>query len=326
MKTFIAFFCLILFPVASYAFDLDTILGTTPAAEANNLETDGAAGIAVDEVPVGTAAGICTYTSIQDCDNAGNALNYDTTTHAFSCKTLADADIPNDITINTATSAGTITGDLDPDQLSGDTVDDNLVDTAILDGDGTGDCASGKVCLGDHTHSAYAPSASPTFTGSVNAGGADDLEIPNGTGPTVDTTGQIAIDTTSDQLIYYGASSASVIAPKDCKSATIENLAAADDNLEIGMFAYGVTITDVGVYCNGTCSTPAQISLEDRSGNAMTHTTPTAATGTGNATFQSVTAANSLVAGEGLRFDVDNTPSPETDTYIITYCFTVTAD
>ena len=38
-----------------------------------------------------------------------------------------------------------------------------------------------------------------------NLGGATSLEIPNGASPTVDATGEIAIDTTSDQLIGYGS-------------------------------------------------------------------------------------------------------------------------
>lgn len=108
----------------------------------------------------------------------------------------------------------------------------------------------------------------------------------------------------------------------DTKCAVIENLAAADDNFEIFMADAAMTITEVGVHCDGTCTTGANISLEDRSGTAMTHTTPTPSTGSGNTTFQSVTAANSLVAGEGLRFDVDNAVSPETDTYSICFEFT----
>jgi hypothetical protein len=68
------------------------------AAETNNLETV-TTGIAVDEVPVGTAADDVTYKVIADCDGNGSALNYDTTGHAFSCKTLADADMPDSATV-----------------------------------------------------------------------------------------------------------------------------------------------------------------------------------------------------------------------------------
>ena len=47
---------------------------------------------------------------------------------------------------------------------------------------------------------------SNTFTGLGiwDLGGATSFEIPNGTAPTVDAAGEIAVDTTSDQFIYYG--------------------------------------------------------------------------------------------------------------------------
>jgi len=44
-----------------------------------------------------------------DCDNAGEVLQFDLATHVYSCGTLADADIPNTITIDLATLATTAT-------------------------------------------------------------------------------------------------------------------------------------------------------------------------------------------------------------------------
>lgn len=58
-------------------------------------------------------------------------------------------------------------------------------------------------------------------TGVYDFGGATSLEIPNGASPTVDATGEVAVDTTSDQYIYYGASSKRVLTPFDEKSAFI---------------------------------------------------------------------------------------------------------
>lgn len=49
-----------------------------------------------------------------------------------------------------------------------------------------------------------------TGTGVNDFGGATSFEIVNGASPTVDATGEIAIDTTSDQLIGYGASAKKV--------------------------------------------------------------------------------------------------------------------
>lgn len=42
---------------------------------------------------------------ITDCDGNGSAMNYDTTTNAFSCKTISDADVPDTITIDLSTSS-----------------------------------------------------------------------------------------------------------------------------------------------------------------------------------------------------------------------------
>jgi hypothetical protein len=41
-------------------------------------------------------------------------------------------------------------------------------------------------------------------TGVYDFGGATSFEIPNASSPTVDAAGEIAIDTTSDQFIFYG--------------------------------------------------------------------------------------------------------------------------
>ena len=101
----------------------------------------------------------------------------------------------------------------------------------------------------------------------------------------------------------------------------VENLAAADDNVEFFIARIASLIVSVGCHCNGLCTTPAQISLEDRSGNAMTHGTVTCSTGTTNTTFVSVTANNNLVAGEGLRLDVDNAVAPESDQYVICHSY-----
>lgn len=50
-----------------------------------------------------------------------------------------------------------------------------------------------------------------TALGIWDFGGADSVELPNGTGPTVDATGETALDTTSDQFVFYGASAKKVL-------------------------------------------------------------------------------------------------------------------
>jgi len=221
-----------------------------------------------------------------DLDASGDVAN-DSHSHTNSTITLASTDL-------TDTSDLLYETELDDfSELQAQISDKTLVNTA-----------DGAAWLGTH-----------------DFGGADDLELPNGAAPTVDTAGQVSLDTTDDQLVYYGAAER-VISYTQTKCAVIENLEAADDDFGLGMFNDAVTITGIGLHCAGTCTTGADISLEDRAGNAMTHTTPTHSTGTGNTTFQAVTAGNGLVAGEALRFDVDNAVSPETDTYTICYTFT----
>jgi hypothetical protein len=140
--------------------------------------------------------------------------------------------------------------------------------------------------------------------------------IEGGSSPTSDSN-KIVHDYTAAQLVY-GISGIYTSSPWEQQDFTFENLAAADDNYRFFTAVEPVTVLAIGVYCRGTCTTPAQISLEDGAGNAMTHTTPTAATGTDAVTFQSITAEGGLTKGEGLALDVDNAVSPETDVYTIT--------
>ena len=100
------------------------------------------------------------------------------------------------------------------------------------------------------------------------------------------------------------------------KCASVENLAAADDNMPMGSFPVATTIERVWCHCYGTCTTPATIQIEDDAGNAMSGTA-TCDTGGGAATPTTITAGGALVAYEGLRFDVTNAVSPETDEYAI---------
>jgi hypothetical protein len=168
--------------------------------------------------------------------------------------------------------------------------------------------------------------AGGTYTGTHDFGGADDLEIPNGATPTIDTDGQIAHDTTADQLIL--GADPTVFDPRWQECVVFENLAAADDNYEIGEFmVFGVTLTFVSAHCRGTCTTPATIGFEDRAGNAVTlASTLTASTGTGNSTPIAVSSGGTFVVGEGIAIDVTNAVSPETDEYTICYGGTITRE
>jgi len=97
----------------------------------------------------------------------------------------------------------------------------------------------------------------------------------------------------------------------------IPDVVALDDDYEFWIPMNETTITSVGCRCRGTCTTMAEFRLEDRSQNVMTGT-PTCAT-SGNTTFAAITAGGTLSSGEGLAFDVINTPTTG-DVY--TLCFT----
>jgi hypothetical protein len=144
--------------------------------------------------------------------------------------------------------------------------------------------------------------------------------------PTMANDGEIAIDETANQLLYFGGGAVRTLNPVENVCHTTRGIAATDDNFIFWMVNQAVTVTSVGCRCVGTCSTLPTFTLEDNDGNAMTitGTNPTCATTTTEATYAAVTAGGGLVAGEGIAFDTTNTPVATTDW--ITICVTYTVD
>lgn len=99
--------------------------------------------------------------------------------------------------------------------------------------------------------------ASPALTGAWDFGGATSVEIPNGTGPTVDAAGEIAVDTTSDQLVYYGGAKR-VLPYKQYASFVIPAPAATDD-INLLKAPYGMTISAINCIVQGTTSVTGQL-------------------------------------------------------------------
>lgn len=237
----------------------------------------------------------------------------------------------DDMEIGNNIQAGDIIFRLDPDGL-GDwlvTIDSDAEAFASSTGDfdfsdddltTTGTCTAASFLDGTLTITAgdIVSANDVDADGVVDFGSATSLEIPSGAAGVVNAAGEITLDTTDEQIVYYSDDSAEhVLQETDYKCMVIDCLTAGHDNIEIWMANDAAEVVAVGLHCQGTCTTGADISLEDRSGNAMTHTVPTHSTGSSNTTFQSVTANNALVAGEAVRFDVDNAVNPETDTYTI---------
>ena len=153
-------------------------------------------------------------------------------------------------------------------------------------------------------------------TGEVNFGSATSTEITNAAEPYLNADGEVATDSSSDQFLYR-STQVNVISRHKQICATVENLAAADDNFQFWSAFEAVTVTDVWCRVEGAPTATSTFALEDSAGNAMTHNAPWCQSGSTNATTTSVTAGGALVTGEGLRFDVTNAVSPETDTYTL---------
>jgi hypothetical protein len=167
-------------PVALTAFTSST---GTLKHESGGLEFDASA-ITTGGIIRGSAAGTMAILTLgtagQILGSSGGQLAY-----------IATTSIP---------LAGSVGGTLSATALNTDAVD-TITEIAAALKDGSGDCASGLICLGDHTHSGYLLDAGDTGTGTYDFGGATSFEIPNGAAPTMSAIGQIALDTTDNQLL-----------------------------------------------------------------------------------------------------------------------------
>jgi hypothetical protein len=221
------------------------VTGTLPVANGGTGQTAATA----DGVLVANGSSFVLRV-IPDCDAAGDALNYDVTTDAFTCASgyLTTVDISDDT--NLAAGAHlTLTGD----SLSVD--DDFLLNT------------------GD------------TGTGVYDFGGATSFEVPNGAGgTTVNATGELTVDSTSGTLNYYDGSAERSLNPLRRVSITVEDPTSAED-IGIMRTDFAITITRETCVVVGSSTPSVTITLRhgtDRSaagnelntsGNAITSTT-----------------------------------------------------
>ncbi len=117
---------------------------------------------------------------------------------------------------------------------------------------------------------------------------------------------------------FWGGGGSGVGAP----TAVMINLTAADDDYEFWVAPQTVTLGAATCYCRGTCApTIATITFQDRAGNAIALASGlTCGSGAADSTYVNFDTADGdrvLVTGEGLRFNVTNTPDPATDEYTI---------
>lgn len=96
---------------------------------------------------------------------------------------------------------------------------------------------------------------------------------------------------------------------------TVERVTSTLDDYEFWIAPVTATAASVGCYCQGTCSTAATFDLKDRAGNVISLQgggSLACATGSSTTTFTTLDTGDGdrvLSAGEGIRFDVANSPT-----------------
>ena len=179
---------------------IDVTNGTGTITIAGEDASDTNKGIAsFDATDFTVASGDVTVNAERIQDLAGAMWTGNTETGATV--TYQDADGTIDITVSDTTVAGD-TGS------TGITPGDTLT---IAGGTNATTAMSGDT-LTVNVDDAFLSNSGDVGTGSYDFGGADDFEIPNGATPTVDTAGQIAMDTTitdhNGMIIYHDGTTA----------------------------------------------------------------------------------------------------------------------
>src|SRR3990167_6688830 len=193
-----------------------------------------------------------------DCNDAGDQLLW--SGGLFTCEALADADIPDAITVTggtigannisgTQTTTGTTTfGD------GGDAVDFATSTWDITAGVLTGLTIStnnvtgtwtttGNLTIGDNgddviidsdtwnvsSLGAFTGLTGITSTGVIDFGGADSFELPNSAGGgTIDAAGEAGVDTTAGSFNYYDGTAERVLHNFECKTFATDTFSAKD--------------------------------------------------------------------------------------------------
>jgi hypothetical protein len=106
------------------------------------------------------------------------------------------------------------------------------------------------------TTGTVALTADPVFTGST--------QIPNGTGPTVDAAGELAVDTTTDQFQFYGGAKRAL--PSIKHVSFVMPAPVATDDFILMKAPYGMTILTIKGVLAGTTNVVGQLQECDSSG------------------------------------------------------------
>src|SRR3990167_2371941 len=217
--------------------DADVLLGLST----QQLTIDSQAANLIFASPGSGAAADPTFRALVDNDvpNMITASNYQPLM-GVDDNYVTDAEkvvIGNTSGTNTGDNTVATTGDSATSFFSGGTLEVAIGGTGTTTSTGTG-----SVVLG----------TTPTFTTSII--------LPQGTNPTVGTAGNINIDTTDDQLLYYGGALRTIPYTYE-RCFTLESPVAADDNVPIWSPLDAITVT--GLYCRTQGGTSAGIIISD---------------------------------------------------------------
>ncbi len=251
----------------------DVTYGGTNAATASGARTNLGLAIGTDVEAYKSAADWKTHLSVDDLITLSGVADGATTLGEFTGSTITDSlDIKQALqALETAVeSAGALGFDIDVPGASGGFLQSNgtkwervdEIDVTIA-----GFTASKMVesdASGELVSSSFGPSdvalaTGDTFTGVHDFGGATSVELPNGTGPTVDAAGEVAVDTTSDQFIYYGGAKR-VLTYKKQKDFVVKTPADADDFI---LFRSRTATTISNIYCIAQGGTSISLTIQE---------------------------------------------------------------
>jgi hypothetical protein len=249
------------------------------------------------------------FSSVGDCNDDGEAIGW-TTTGIFICNTLADADIPDALTIDTGSTLNTLS--------IGSGVTWTTTGTLTI-GD-NGDAVNFNTSTWDVTAGAFTGVAGMIGTGVYDFGGATSFEIPNGT-PTLDTTGEIGGTTASTQAFFGHFDGVTAKAVHDpCFTYIVDSPTAANPGKVTGKrFNDPFTLTSVQPVASGTNA--AGWNLRYGVPGTVTTSVFTTNRSASTSTYPTYTSFTNSVIGDGNVLEVHITSrSAVLQTFAVTVC------
>jgi hypothetical protein len=164
-------------------------------------------------------------------------------------------------------------------------------------------------------------SSSPTLTGAWNFGGATSVEVPNGD-PTVDTTGEIGVDTTADQVEVMGSSTLRILDHRRTENATFQDPTSGDKAK--WRKPYGMTVS--AVECVVDAATSVVLDVQECNSNGASCSTILSSTITCGTTHGAGTVSDSAIAADNYVFFSLGTVTGTPGYLYVNFEYTVTGE